>query len=107
MPSDNSERVEVNTGPSVPKKNDVDSFAALILAMEDAAKHGRAYLRSGSIGAARKMLNERMILKSLAAGQPLPRMEAKMMASIHPLDAEQRMQALRLLEEADGETDLP
>lgn len=97
--------MEINFSPAIPK-TDVDTFVELIISMEDAASNGRLYLKSGNIVAARHMMNARMRLKSLGTKVPLPKMEGKIVAGIHPLTAEDRGRALTTLEERDGSIDV-
>jgi hypothetical protein len=101
MPSDTSADVPVNYGPTVPK-DDVATFVVWINAMEAASKYGREYVTSGNIDALRRMLSEVMVLKTLVTKRPLLRIQAKMVASIHPLDTDQRVAAQQLLKEDDG-----
>lgn len=100
MPSDKSADVKINFGPEVPK-DDPGMFALLIKASDDVARHGLAYLGSGDINDARRMLNAQMKLKTLAAKQQLPQMESRVVGGYPALDdaRDERQQAMDALNE--------
>jgi len=90
--------IPLNTDPQVPRHT-AGMLAELILASEASVKWARKYLESGNMDDARMFMNARMRLKALGTRQELPQFEAKIMAGIHPFEAEGRKQALGLLKD--------
>jgi neutral trehalase len=95
--------VTLNFGPLIPKTTH-ETFAGMIKAAEEIAKHGRAYLESGDFDDARRMMNAKLMLQSLRAKKYLPRMASQIVGGYHPLDEAGRVEALKRLKESNGET---
>jgi len=92
--------VSLEFSPTVPRTT-AEALVTLIKACEGVAKFGRAYLLSGDLDDARRMVNAKLVLQTLGTKQQLPQMCAKIVGGHHPLDEGERLRALEALSTTD------